>query len=747
MKLIFKIIFLNLYVSILFSQTCPNDLQLTGQINSGNYMANTTLNTNATISPNSQVTLTAGNSITLEPGFVTGENVEFLATIGRCEGTGNTLENGITWNNINNLPTNIIAGESYTVSIDYSLTVPGIVYLQVMDADFNRVGHIWPTSALNAGEGTVTLTLTVNDNISSSTFYIQAQLFESSNDGWMSLEVDPIQEQITTTNLNNSIIWNNSNNLPTNITAGESYTVSIDYSLIVPGIVFLQVMDANFNNIGSNFSSSPLNPGEGTETLTLTINDNINSSTFYIKAELFNPDWSLLLADPIQEEIMINSTCPQFAVERSDDPTETDYYPDFILTEARPSKPNDKDLRYPDNTWSGYHTNWFIGNGWRGPIKANWGEVDRATGHGKDFWMEWENIQQSGSSHGELDIKIQKHIYSADAPIFGYPTQVGSLPNNLICTATGQWAPCSKGRGHINLTAWVSTENTINAFDNIGKDGSDPTNEKVDIIIHGWDNSGNMSARDGWDIIGSPTSGGITYDVLQRDGDINEKASFNIVPRFNNMTMAQRAPILVDYPNAGIDTSFTIDTKFFIDWLRDNARGDDENPIFTNDWYLVGLEWTITPQSGDFVDGFDIPASKGGWTFIDYFIPNLNSSSLNNEVENVNIARNSQASASSNNIASLSSNTSSILAPHMQPQVTVSPNPFSNFVTVTQEAIFSSEVLTLLLFDVTGQQLQSIVLKDQQQQISTNYLVKGLYFYQVTNASGQMIANGKIVKP
>jgi len=43
-----------------------------------------------------------------------------------------------------------------------------------MDADSVKVGEIW-TDTLNAGSGTETLSLPVNNNISSSIYYIQAQ--------------------------------------------------------------------------------------------------------------------------------------------------------------------------------------------------------------------------------------------------------------------------------------------------------------------------------------------------------------------------------------------------------------------------------------------------------------------------------------------------------------------------------------------------------------------------------------------
>ena len=74
------------------------------------------------------------------------------------------------------------------------------------------------------------------------------------------------------------------------------------------------------------------------------------------------------------------------------------------------------------------------------------------------------------------------------------------------------------------------------------------------------------------------------------------------------------------------------------------------------------------------------------------------------------------------------------------------PNPFQTILNIEQESIRSSNLPTLSLFDVAGQQIQSVLLKDVTQQISTADLGNGLYFYQFINANGQMIGNGKLVK-
>ncbi len=76
----------------------------------------------------------------------------------------------------------------------------------------------------------------------------------------------------------------------------------------------------------------------------------------------------------------------------------------------------------------------------------------------------------------------------------------------------------------------------------------------------------------------------------------------------------------------------------------------------------------------------------------------------------------------------------------------LSPNPFANFLIIEKEFSNNDKLFQLSLFDVTGRQVQTTTLKDITQQISTTHLANGLYFYQVINAEGQVIANGKVIK-
>lgn len=82
----------------------------------------------------------------------------------------------------------------------------------------------------------------------------------------------------------------------------------------------------------------------------------------------------------------------------------------------------------------------------------------------------------------------------------------------------------------------------------------------------------------------------------------------------------------------------------------------------------------------------------------------------------------------------------------LEQAVKVYPNPFGDFLTIKQEVLHTNKLSQLSVFDVAGRQVQSTILTNATQQISTAHLANGLYFYQVINADGQMVANGKVVK-
>ena len=75
----------------------------------------------------------------------------------------------------------------------------------------------------------------------------------------------------------------------------------------------------------------------------------------------------------------------------------------------------------------------------------------------------------------------------------------------------------------------------------------------------------------------------------------------------------------------------------------------------------------------------------------------------------------------------------------------VYPNPFTDFINIEQaESCFACH--TFLLFDARGCQMATFPLTNTISSIPAMNMESGLYFYQILNAKGQQIMNGKLIK-
>ncbi len=402
---------------------------------------------------------------------------------------------------------------------------------------------------------------------------------------------------------------------PPSVMQGGTYTVEVNYSLDQDGVIQILLLDEAWGSLVDEYIV--LSAGSGTQSFTFTVNGTPSVSTNYLQAKLLDISWNELI--PKIETIL--PAFSSFGLIAASDPPLTEYHTVFpiLYNTNEHGNPNPQNKQLQDaagsSTFYSYQTNWYVGDHWQGPIKAFWGPVSNAGG--VNFWMEWNNQQIADASgntpHAETDVRAQKHKWAWGSASKGYPKQIAALPASVNCTANGQWTQGSAGRAHINMTVWVTSTDNID----------DSNTERCDIIIHGWDNSGNMSANNTFNIIGTITSGATTYEVIQRPGDEGEKASFNLVPMTNGQSMTQRSPLLGIYPDTSTQY-FNMDVKDIIDQLMAMAVDGNNNPIFDNSWYLTGCDWTITAQSQGIVDNVIIPPSKGRWTFNAYHIDDLN---------------------------------------------------------------------------------------------------------------------------
>ena len=78
--------------------------------------------------------------------------------------------------------------------------------------------------------------------------------------------------------------------------------------------------------------------------------------------------------------------------------------------------------------------------------------------------------------------------------------------------------------------------------------------------------------------------------------------------------------------------------------------------------------------------------------------------------------------------------------------IIIYPNPFDNFLNIEHQLSLNNDLHQFSIIDVAGRIVQSSILKNPIQKVSTINLPRGLYLYQVKNTNGQTVANGKVVK-
>ena len=81
-----------------------------------------------------------------------------------------------------------------------------------------------------------------------------------------------------------------------------------------------------------------------------------------------------------------------------------------------------------------------------------------------------------------------------------------------------------------------------------------------------------------------------------------------------------------------------------------------------------------------------------------------------------------------------------------QEQFLVYPNPFKEVLFIKRQADRIHDQRQLIIFDEAGKEVNSTPLNSDIHQLPTNNMNRGTYFYQITNANGQAISNGKVIK-
>ena len=497
----------------------------------------------------------------------------------------------------------VTPGTTETVTITYSAEVSSpTVPIQVRLLDPSGGIVIEETKNLASGSGAQNFNMPIPGNLPNDNYRWHTQMFTAD---WGEILAEATQPGVivvsdpATPAGTNELSWNNR---PTSISQGESYPVKLNYSLTAAGIVHVQVMDKDWTKIGEEWTS--LSPGSGVASLTFEVTGTPSATDNILQASLLDEGWQPISGvDRLEERIPGDGSGPGGEITFADKPCSA--YPEGA--ECYPNHEQFRNLR-PE---IGYSSNWYVNN-WDGDIIAYFGEGDELE---NNFWVEWRlDSRLDPAGHSEFDIRVNKTDWTNGADNYGFTTKLKDIDSSLPCTFEGRWTEGSTGRCHINMTAWIVQD----GFWNSGDDA------RCDIIIHTWDNSGNFQSKYSqsdpnarFRNLGTIESNGVVYDVLRTEpGGAGEVASYNVIPqRF------ARDPILGSFPTDVIAGEVLV--KDVIDRIH-SLEVSLDGPVFSNEWYVHGMEWTVTGQSGDVIDGISIPDSKGRWTFSKYTIANLN---------------------------------------------------------------------------------------------------------------------------
>ncbi|MBU2947173.1 T9SS type A sorting domain-containing protein [Zobellia uliginosa] len=658
---------------------------------------------------------------------------------------------------ISNPPTSVKAGEMVNLDISYTNN-SGSAYVLVRFKDSNGGNLEQDFEAVGNGSGTKPLS--IKSPTSEGSYSFQAQLLKD-DDKWSGLAND-FFEGVTVVenppeNDNDQLTLTT---IPDKVAQGETYDIGFDYSFSGDRYVQAYVTNKNIDSEGAYVKIGKVlqefSKGADSEIVKLEITGepvefNLLVVQVFEVIKNGNEDQWNLVVEKTLDNIQFGSGYG-FG-EKNTTPNGVSEYMRYY----------NRDLETTGGHYNGdgqgsgtdhilaptnsiYRSNWWVNKNWIGPIKSHYGENAL---NGKEFWVEWQNLgSSSNSGHAEFDIRVEKSTGSDLNGTYGFPSVIGDITGPLKASFTGKWDEGSTGRCHINMTAWIY--------------GVDSEGERVrsDVIIHAWDNSGDIRSnyersfqwsQEGDDTIytfekiGTASDDYNTYDVLRTiPGGEGESCSYNLIPS------GWRRNHIDDFPTESfkkevdvaeiinqiieIETENGPDTRKLV-----NSNVDIPVPTMTEDWTLEVMEWTITGQSGDYKHepgnpDFDvntyIPNSRGRFTFEEYYIQSPCESNPKITCPN-SIALKTQIAQKD-----------SIVDKEIAKDFNVSPNPFINSFEY-EYSVKNYEDVSVDLYALNGRKIETLKAKESHRPgnysdaVDTSNLDSGIYILRINTSEGE----------
>ena len=627
-------------------------------------------------------------------------------------------------------PARVVAGKKATVVVRYKTGKAGGTFplqARLMNRGHKEVAQatVYPTSS----SGEQPLLVTVPGALSGKGYYWHVQVFN--NKKWSVQLAQDKQLGVRITRDSEPEADGSSVRFvaaPSTVRANSNAQVKVRFNTNKAVDNFpLQVRLMNRNDKEVAQKTEYLSTQSGTQSFAVPIPADLATGSGYEwHVQLLGTNWSPTLAQATGSKVTVEGGGP------STPPTDPTNFGECTAEDQSDSVTkcwssesgymNNFELRRPMG--DGYWSNWWALGGWKGPVKARFGNA------GDPTWIEWDNQNEQGN-HYEFDLRIHKHSYYLEEgqPDYvgqdrGFPTRVSQIGSPLITTAEGQWTAGSEGRCHLSMTAWIY-------------DGDDPNADvpRADIIIQTWDNSGELWAKyereqvdtgsDGIkrynNIVGSIESGDHTFIVLRiLPGWKGESASYNLVDTTETRPNPN-TPFTTDAIQMKVDVRDVINKLIALE--QSPRSGLKPSPIASN-WFLHGMEWNLAGQSGIYVTE-NIKSSRGRFTFTDYTIPD--------------IERGTNPGARGATTATRKPDVAPTLTDDSP--VSVFPNPFTDKIKYEYQ-LDKAALTTVALYSLSGQQLRIVEPAAHQRagrhrgSVDTRGLGTGTYLLRVSSPEG-----------
>ena len=207
---------------------------------------------------------------------LTAKFTSFLFLLSFCASTaiGQSID-------LTNAPAVLAPGSTHNISVGYNSPSAGLVQIQLFDSQWNKVDSDWKSTAAGSGNRTLKIEVPSGTTLGGGYFW-QGLVY---NPHWVKLHES--EKTGVSIAVANSL---DMSNVPATLVAGESYSISADYSSLQNGVVQLQLFDSSWNQIAQQWK--PISAGDGTKTFSITVPANTPAGDDYQwQGLVYNAAW------------------------------------------------------------------------------------------------------------------------------------------------------------------------------------------------------------------------------------------------------------------------------------------------------------------------------------------------------------------------------------------------------------------------------------------------------------------------